>query len=149
MDYLPVFMNVRGQRCVLVGAGEVASRKAALLARTGAYIVVVAPLIRDEVQAIIDEHGGEIHQRAFEDNDINSAVLVIAATDNDAVNRHVSALAKTQQIPVNVVDQTELCSFIVPAIVDRSPVVIAISTGGSSPVLTRQLKEKIEILLPA
>jgi len=149
MDYLPVFMNVRGQRCLLVGAGEVASRKAALLARTGASIVVVAPLIRDEVQHIIDEHGGEIHQREFMDADIDGAVLVIAATDNDAVNLHVSALAKSRQIPVNVVDQTELCSFIVPAIVDRSPVVIAISTGGSSPVLTRAIKEKIEILLPA
>lgn len=149
MDYLPVFMNVRGQRCVLVGAGEVASRKAALLARTGAYIVVVAPLIREEVQAIIDEHGGEIHQREFADTDINDATLVIAATDNDSVNRHVSVLAKSRQIPVNVVDQTALCSFIVPAIVDRSPVVIAISTGGSSPVLTRDIKEKIEILLPS
>lgn len=149
MDYLPVFMNVRNQRCVLVGAGEVASRKAALLARAGAYIVVIAPEIREEVSTIITTHGGEIHRRVFADTDIDNAVLVIAATDNDAVNQHVSALARSRQMPVNVVDQTELCSFIVPAIVDRSPVVVAISTGGSSPVLTRQIKENIEILLPS
>lgn len=149
MDYLPVFLNVRNQRCVLVGAGEVASRKAALLARAGAHIVVIAPQVRHEVQTIVDTHGGEIHQREFVDNDITDAVLVIAATNNHAVNQQVSSLARLRQIPVNVVDEPELCSFIVPAIVDRNPVVVAISTGGNSPVLTRQIKEKIEILLPS
>ena len=149
MDYLPVFMNVKGQRCLLVGAGEVASRKAALLARTGAYLVVVAPWVRDEVRELVTRHHGEIHQREFQDTDLDDVNLVVAATDNDAVNRHVSELARARRLPVNVVDQTELCSFIVPAIVDRSPVVIAISTGGSSPVLTRQIKENIEIMLPA
>lgn len=149
MDYLPVFMDVKGQRCLLVGAGEVASRKAALLARTGAYLVVVAPLVRDEVRDLVTNHQGEIHQRAFQDTDIDDVSLVVAATDNDTVNRHVSELARARRLPVNVVDQTALCSFIVPAIVDRSPVVIAISTGGSSPVLTRQIKENIEIMLPA
>tara|TARA_R110002072_G_scaffold4663_3_gene32404 strand:+ start:11541 stop:12926 length:1386 start_codon:yes stop_codon:yes gene_type:complete len=149
MDYLPVFMNVKGQRCLLVGAGEVASRKAALLARTGAHLVVVAPLVRDEVADIVTLHHGEIHQRKFQDSDLDDVVLVIAATDDSGVNQRVSELARARKIPVNVVDQTDLCSFIVPAIVDRSPVVVAISTGGSSPVLTRQLKEKIEILIPA
>jgi uroporphyrin-III C-methyltransferase/precorrin-2 dehydrogenase/sirohydrochlorin ferrochelatase len=149
MDYLPVFMDVRGQRCLLVGAGEVASRKAALLARTGAYLVVVAPLVRDEVRELVAKHQGEIHLRAFQHTDLDDVSLVVAATDNDAVNRQISELARARRLPVNVVDQTELCSFIVPAIVDRSPVVIAISTGGSSPVLTRQIKENIEIMLPA
>jgi len=149
MDYLPVFMNVKGQRCLLVGAGEVASRKAALLARTGAHLVVVAPLVRDEVADIVTLHHGEVHQRRFQDSDLEDVVLVIAATDDTGVNQRVSELARARKIPVNVVDQTDLCSFIVPAIVDRSPVVVAISTGGTSPVLTRQLKEKIEILIPA
>ncbi|MEX0738062.1 MAG: siroheme synthase CysG [Pseudohongiella sp.] len=149
MDYLPVFMDVRNQRCLLVGAGEVASRKAALLARTGARLIVVAPLIRDEVRELVAQHQGEIHQRPFRDTDLDEVNLVVAATDNDVVNRHVSELARARRLPVNVVDQTDLCSFIVPAIVDRSPVVIAISTGGSSPVLTRQIKENIEIMLPA
>lgn len=149
MDYLPVFMNVRGQRCLLVGAGEVASRKAALLVRTGATLIVVAPWISDAVRELVSEHGGEIHERGFADQDLDDVVLAIAATDDDQVNQRVSVLARERKLPVNVVDQTELCSFIVPAIVDRSPVVVAISTGGSSPVLTRQLKEKIDIMLPA
>lgn len=149
MDYLPVFMNVRDQRCLLVGAGEVASRKAALLVRTGATLVVVAPWISDAVRELVNEHGGEIHERGFADQDLDDVVLAIAATDDDQVNKRVSVLARERKLPVNVVDQTELCSFIVPAIVDRSPVVVAISTGGSSPVLTRQLKEKIDIMLPA
>ena len=149
MNYLPIFMNVQGQRCLLVGAGEVASRKAALLARTGAFIVVVAPRVHEEIRALVNQHGGEIHTREFSDSDLDGVSLVVAATDNDAVNRHVSELAKTRKIPVNVVDNTELCSFIVPAIVDRSPVVVAISTEGSAPVFARQLKEKIEVLLPS
>ncbi|ALO46206.1 siroheme synthase CysG [Pseudohongiella spirulinae] len=149
MDYLPVFMQITGRRCLLVGAGEVASRKAALLLRCGACLIVVAPWVSDAVKALIDTHGGEIHERPFEDSDLEGVVLVVAATDDDQVNRRVSELATARQLPVNVVDQTELCSFIVPAIVDRSPVVVAISTGGSSPVLTRRIKEQIEIQLPA
>jgi uroporphyrin-III C-methyltransferase/precorrin-2 dehydrogenase/sirohydrochlorin ferrochelatase len=149
MDYLPVFMNVRQQRCLLVGAGEVASRKAALLARCGARLVVVAPLVRDDIRELAALHGGEVWQRCFEDTDLDGVCLVIAATDDERVNAHVSDLAKARNLPVNVVDQTDLCSFIVPAIVDRDPVLIAISTGGSSPVLTRQLKEKIEVAVPA
>lgn len=149
MDYLPVFMNVRGQRCLLVGAGEVASRKAALLVRTGATLIVVAPWISDAVRELVSKHGGELHERGFADHDLDDVVLAVAATDDDEVNRRVSLLARERRLPVNVVDQTALCSFIVPAIVDRSPVVVAISTGGSSPVLTRQLKEKIDIMLPS
>ena len=149
MNYLPIFMKVQNQRCLLVGAGEVASRKAALLARTGAFIVVVAPRIHEEIRALVDRHGGEIHVREFLDSDLDEVSLVVAATDDDAVNRHVSELARSRKIPVNVVDNPELCSFIVPAIVDRSPVVVAISTEGSSPVFARQLKEKIEVLLPS
>src|SRR5690606_18480407 len=149
MNYLPVFLQVQGQRCVLVGAGEVASRKAALLARTGALLVVVAPQIHEQIRELVQRHGGEIHQREFVDTDLEGAALVIAATNDHNVNRHVSGLARSRNIPVNVVDNPDLCSFIVPAIVDRSPVVVAISTEGSSPVFARQLKEKIEVLLPS
>ncbi|MAO41250.1 MAG: uroporphyrinogen-III C-methyltransferase [Pseudohongiella sp.] len=149
MDYLPLFMNVTHRRCLLVGAGEVASRKAALLSRCGAHLVVVAPWISDEVRALAAQTELELHERPFQDGDLEEVDLVIAATDDPAVNIRVSELARQRRLPVNVVDQPDLCSFIVPAIVDRSPVVIAISTGGSSPVLTRRIKEQIEILLPA
>jgi len=149
VDYLPVFMDIRGQTCLLAGGGEVALRKANLLLRAGAVLRVVAPEIRPELQALLAEHGGEIRQRCFEPQDLDGVVLAIAGTSDDAANRQISELARARQLPVNVVDQKPLCSFIVPAIVDRSPVVVAISTGGSSPVLTRQLKEKIETILPS
>src|SRR5690554_760459 len=134
MDYLPIFMNLRGKRCLLVGAGEVASRKAALLARAGVQLVVVAPAVRDDIRTLVSElqsaQGAELHQREFREQDIDNVVLVVAATGDPEVNRRVSELANARQLPVNVVDQPELCSFIMPAIVDRSPVLVAISTGG-------------------
>lgn len=149
MDYLPVFMDIRDRPCLLAGGGEVALRKATLLARAGARIVVVAPEICEALRGLIESQGGVIHVRPFADADLDDMVLAIAATDDDGVNRRISRLARDRALPVNVVDQPELCTFIVPAIVDRSPVVISISTGGSSPVLTRRLKEEIERAVPA
>jgi len=153
MDYLPIFMNLRGKRCLLVGAGEVASRKAALLARAGVQLVVVAPAVRDDIRTLVSElqsaQGAELHQREFREQDIDNVVLVVAATGDPEVNRRVSELANARQLPVNVVDQPELCSFIMPAIVDRSPVLVAISTGGNSPMLTRHLKEQMDLTLPS
>lgn len=150
MDYLPVFMNVRAQRCLLVGAGEVASRKAAILARAGAALVVVAPEVREDIRQLVAElDGSEIHQREFHPDDLEGVALVVAATADSNVNKQISALARERQLPVNVVDQPDLCSFIMPAIVDRSPVLVAISTGGNSPMLTRHLKEQMDLMLPA
>lgn len=149
MDYLPVFMNIRDRPCLLVGGGEVALRKATLLSRAGGRLLVVAPEVCSELRELVEDTAGVIHQRPFADADLGDVALVVAATSDDEVNRRVSALARSRALPVNVVDQPDLCTFIVPAIVDRSPVVIAISTGGSSPVLTRQLKENIEQAIPA
>lgn len=149
MDYLPIFMDIRHRPCLLVGGGEVALRKATLLSRAGGRLVVVAPEVCRELRELVESAGGLIHQRAFADADLGDVALVVAATSDNAVNRRISELARQRSLPVNVVDQPDLCTFIVPAIVDRSPVVIAISTGGSSPVLTRQLKEKIEQTIPA
>lgn len=148
MDYLPLFMDIKHRTCLLVGGGEVALRKGALLHRCGARLVVVAPEVGEDLRSLAEDCGGEIHQRVFEDSDLEGVALVIAATSDVAVNQHISELAQSTSLPVNVVDQPDLCTFIVPAIVDRSPVVLAISTGGSSPVLTRQLKEKLEIMIP-
>lgn len=153
MDYLPVFMELRGRRCLLVGAGEVGSRKAALLARAGVNLVVVAPSVRDDVRALVQAlqagQGAELHEREFRDQDLEGMWLVVAATGDSEVNRHISRLATERRLPVNVVDQPELCSFIMPAIVDRSPVLLAISTGGNSPMLTRHLKEQLDLTLPS
>lgn len=149
MDYLPVFLDIKGRTCLLVGGGEVALRKGTLLHRAGAVLRVVAPQVRDELRDLAESSGGEIHQRPFEASDLDDVSIAVAGTNDESVNEQVSRLARERAVPVNVVDRPELCTFIVPAIVDRSPVVIAISTGGSSPVLTRQLKEKLEIVIPA
>lgn len=148
MDYLPVFLNIRDQSCLLAGGGDVALRKASLLARAGGRLLVVAPEVNPALLELVERNGGEVRRRSFAGEDMDEAALVIAATDDETLNERISVLAKQRGLPVNVVDRPALCSFIVPAVVDRSPVVVAVSTGGSSPVLTRQLKEKLEIMLP-
>ncbi len=133
----------------MVGGGEVALRKARLLDRAGGRLLVVAPSVDEALEELVEGNGGEVRRRPFQETDLRDAALVIAASSDQAVNEQLSALAEARKLPVNVVDQPSLCRFIVPAVVDRSPVVVAISTGGASPVLTRQLKEKLEIMLPA
>lgn len=149
MQFLPVFLNVRAQNCLVVGGGEVACRKALLLDRAGARLRVVAPRVNENLESLVIAGAGELRLREFRESDLDGVFLVVAATDDEAVNAAVSVAAKNRGLPVNVVDKPSLCSFIVPSIVDRSPVVIAISSGGTSPILTRRIKEKIETLVPA
>ncbi len=148
MDFLPVFMNVRDRHCLVVGAGDVAGRKIRLLLQAGARVHVVAPHSAADVAAMMAR--GEISYREgpFEAGDLDDAMLVIAATNDSAVNEQVSTLARQANIPVNVVDAPKLCSFILPSIIDRSPVMLAVSSGGSSPVLARLLKARLESLIP-
>jgi uroporphyrin-III C-methyltransferase/precorrin-2 dehydrogenase/sirohydrochlorin ferrochelatase len=148
MDLLPIFLNIKSKKCVVVGGGEVAFRKATLLLRAGADLSIVAPVLSDELHKLCVDRDCKITIREFEEVDINNAILVVAATDDLKTNEHVSVIASKLNIPVNVVDQPHLCSFIMPSIVDRSPIVIAISSGGSSPILTRKLKELNEIMIP-
>ena len=135
MDYLPIFMNLRGQRCLVVGGGAVAARKASLLLKAGAQVRVVAPRLTAVIQALesaITEV--ELIRVPFNPRHLDGCALVVAATDRQAVNRRVHALAVARGMPVNVVDQPALCSFIFPAIVDRAPLIIAVSSGGVAPV---------------
>ena len=149
MDYLPIFLKVDDRKCLVVGGGKVAARKVALLNRAGARITTVSPALCDDLHAL-QEDGAITHvAREFQDEDLNDCVLAIAATDEKAVNRRVSDLAHAQHIPVNVVDSPDLCSFIMPSIIDRSPVQIAVSTGGASPVLARLLRSRLESFIPA
>jgi uroporphyrin-III C-methyltransferase/precorrin-2 dehydrogenase/sirohydrochlorin ferrochelatase len=149
MKYLPVFLRLEGRSCLVVGGGKVAARKVAMLLRAGAKISVVAPALCDELDKLRDSGRILYTCREFRDEDIDGRVLVIAATDNEAVNRQVSLVADSQRIPVNVVDTPELCSFIVPSVVDRSPVQVAVSTGGASPVLARLLRARLESFIPS
>jgi len=148
MDYLPIFLKLSGRPCAVVGGGDVAARKVELLLAAGARVTVTAPELCGALAE--SQRLGRISHRAevFAPTALEGVALVIAATDDRSVNAEVSRLAQAQSIPVNVVDDPELCSFILPAIVDRSPVLIAVSTGGASPVLARLLRARLETLIP-
>ncbi|HXU94567.1 MAG TPA: siroheme synthase CysG [Gallionella sp.] len=145
MDFLPIFADVRNKLCLVAGGGQVATRKAGVLLDAGAKVRVVAPEIEN---ALTERHGVEAILAHFEPRHLDGAMLVIAATNDRNVNRQVSELAQARNIPVNVVDDPELCSFIMPAILDRSPLMVAFSSGGASPVLTRMMRGKLETVLP-
>jgi uroporphyrin-III C-methyltransferase/precorrin-2 dehydrogenase/sirohydrochlorin ferrochelatase len=145
MDYFPIFLNLKGKPCLVVGGGDIAFRKASVLAQAGAQITVVAP----DIQGQFDTLPNVRHiQAPFEPAHLDDMTLAIAATNDEAANASVSREAQARNIPVNVVDNPELCSFIMPSILDRSPVMVAFSSGGASPVLTRMLRGKLETLIP-
>lgn len=156
MDFLPVFLDIRNRNCVVVGGGEIATRKVALLLRAGARVTLIAPHLGEELEKQAKkEFQGEAGERrivhrceSFRSAHLADAALAIAATDDPEVNRTVSEAAKLRNIPVNVVDNPALCSFIMPAIIDRSPIQVAISSGGKSPVLTRLLRARLEAMIP-
>ncbi len=149
MQYLPVCLRLKGSPVVLVGGGTVATRKARLLLKAGATLTVVAPEITAELEAMLAEHGGNWQQGRYAETDLHGRVLVVAATPDRTVNEQIHSHATALNLPVNVVDSPELCSFIFPSIVDRDPLIIAISSSGRSPVLGRLLRRKIEALVPA
>jgi uroporphyrin-III C-methyltransferase/precorrin-2 dehydrogenase/sirohydrochlorin ferrochelatase len=149
MDYLPIFMDLRDRRCLVVGGGEVAARKVHLLLEAGARVQVVAPELASELRESLA--AGRIAHRAggFEESDLQDMHLVIAATDDRELNARVASLTDACRVPVNVVDDPALCRFIMPAIVDRSPVLMAVTSGGVSPVLARLIRGRLESLIPA
>lgn len=148
MDYFPIFLDLKQRRCLLVGGGDVATRKGRLLSKAGAVLRVVAPDISAELRELVAQHHGEIFEREYQASDLNDCVIAIAATDIEPLNEKISQDAKVRNIPVNVVDSPALCTYITPAIIDRSPLVIAISSGGESPVLARLIRAKLETLIP-
>jgi len=149
MDYLPIFLKIEDRPCLVIGGGKVAARKIALLVRASAHITVVSPELCANVKALVDRDNVTCIERQFREEDMDGVVLVIAATDDADVNRRVSELARQHRIPVNVVNAPDLGSFIMPSIIDRSPVQIAVSTGGASPVLARLLRARLESFIPA
>ncbi|MDD2801198.1 MAG: siroheme synthase CysG [Methylobacter sp.] len=148
MDYFPVFMKLQGQPCLVVGAGEIAARKIELLLKADAKITVIAREISSHVAELQAAHGLNVLQKSFVLEDLIGFRLVISATDNRQTNELVAQTASQQNIPVNVVDSPDLCSFIFPAIIDRSPIIAAVTSGGSAPVLARLLRAKIETVIP-
>lgn len=148
MQYFPLFVDTTQLKVLLIGAGEVASRKLELLGRTEAHITVIATEISVEVQAYADKMRISLIQRAVEDKDIDDVDLIYLATANNELNAHLAHLATAKGIWVNVVDSPELCRFITPSIVDRGRLQIAISTAGAAPVFARELRSRIESWLP-
>jgi uroporphyrin-III C-methyltransferase/precorrin-2 dehydrogenase/sirohydrochlorin ferrochelatase len=148
MDYFPLFIKLNQRNCLVVGAGEIAARKIELLSRAGAIITVIASQIGDSVKAMKDSHQLIIKEKTFAETDASGFQLIVSATNNSATNILVAATATKLDILVNVVDNPDLCSFIFPAIIDRSPIIAAVSSGGASPVLARLLRAKIESIIP-
>lgn len=149
MDFLPLFHNLKGRMVLVVGGGEIALRKARLLSDAGAVLRVVAPEIEPQLVELVEQGAGQPRLRGYGRDDLAGCVLAIAATDDESLNAQVSQDAKALGMPVNVVDSPELCTVIFPAIVDRSPLMIAVSSGGDAPVLARLMRARIETWIPA
>ena len=149
MDTLPIFMNMRGRRAAVIGGGDVSARKCALLRAAGARITVTAPALCTTLAAQVERGEIEWVQAAYTPKALDDVDIVVAATNDRPVNAEVSCDAQRRHLPVNVVDDPELCSFIMPAIVDRSPLIVAVSTGGSAPVLARLVRARLEAVIPA
>ncbi|AZZ45760.1 siroheme synthase CysG [Pseudomonas sp. NPDC047961] len=149
MDFLPLFHNLKGRPVLVVGGGEIALRKARLLSEAGAVLRVVAPEVEAQLSELVAQGGGQTIIRGYLAGDLSGCVLAIAATDDEPLNEQVSKDAQALGMPVNVVDSPQLCTVIFPAIVDRSPLMIAVSSGGDAPVLARLMRARIETWVPA
>ena len=148
MDYLPLFAELKEKPVLVIGGGDIAARKIMFLRRAGANVQVVAAALSEEVAALVERQEIQWRAHEFEEQLLDDVFLAIAATDDDALNQRVSTAANARYRLVNVVDNQPLCSVVFPSIVDRSPLLIAIFSGGSAPVLSRLIREKIEALLP-
>ncbi len=152
MDHLPAFLDIKGQGALVVGGGcGAAARKARLLIKAGARVTVVCPHPTPDPELLSMARGGavELHRRAFAAADVTGRAVVVSAIGSEAGDAIVSRTAKAAGVPVNVVDAPGLSSFIMPAIVERDAVTVAISSGGTAPVLARSIRAKIERMLPA
>ncbi len=149
MQALPIFFNIKNRHCVVIGGGDVATRKINMLLKADADVTVVSPSVVAVIQGLLELGKVKVIKADYEKNQLIGACLVVAATDNQAVNEAVSHDAQALNIPVNVVDAPDLCTFTMGSIIDRSPVVIAVSSEGNAPVLARYIRTKIETMLPA
>jgi precorrin-2 dehydrogenase len=145
--YYPIFLDVEDRVVVIIGGGNVCARKAETMLRYGARVTVVSPEFTDEIEVWARNGAIEIKRKPYDAGDLDGASIVIASTDDQRVNEQIAADCRARRIPVNVVDVTPLCEFIVPAIVDNGSVHIAISTGGKSPALARTLKEDLQRMI--
>ena len=148
MEYLPIFAEVKDRPVLVIGGGEIAARKITFLLRAEAKVQIVAETLMPELAEKVEREEIQWRATVFEEHQLDDVFLVIAATEDDELNQRVYVAANARYRLVNVVDNQALCSFVFPSIVDRSPLLVAISSSGKAPVLSRILREKIEALLP-
>ena len=141
--YYPVFLNLTGKRCVIIGGGTIAEGKISKLKETGAQVTIISPDATPAIQKLAKKGVVEWTAREYRPGDLEGAFLGIAATDKRQVNQQIFQEATELGVVLNVVDDPELCAFIAPSIVQRGPVTVAISTGGTSPALARKLRESL------
>ena len=144
MQYYPAYLELRGHPCVVIGGGEIAERKVTSLLDAGARVTVVSPTLTPALGALAETHEIVHHPRAYRLGDLAGAWLAFAATDDEAVHAAIATEAADARVFLNVVDRPRLCSFIVPAIVERTPVTVAVSTGGASPALAKRLARELD-----
>jgi uroporphyrin-III C-methyltransferase/precorrin-2 dehydrogenase/sirohydrochlorin ferrochelatase len=149
MQSFPLFLSLRDRRALAVGGGEAAARKIELLMSAGARVSLIAETVNGEIAQLIAEGRISWAGRGFDDSDLEGVALVVVASDDEGLQARVSAAAQARCLPVNVVDRPRLSSFTMPAIVDRGPVTVAVSTGGTAPALARKVRAEIERALPA
>lgn len=142
--YYPIYLDIEDREVLIVGGGEVCARKAATLLRYGARVRVISPEVSGEVRSMASEGAIRLLEKRYDSDDLAGSALVIASTDDPCVNARVARDSRRKGIPVNVVDVTHLCDFIVPSVIEEGSIQIAISTGGKSPALARKLREAIE-----
>ncbi len=143
-NYYPVCLNLKGKPCLVVGAGKVAGRKVRSLLEAGARVTVVSPEAEKEIEQAAGEGSIVWKRKVFSDSDLEGNFLVVGATDDRELNRRIFSLADSAGVLVNVVDEPELCNFIVPAVLRRGDFQIAVSSGGASPVLARAVRDDLE-----
>lgn len=150
MGYFPFFVDLSGRNCLIVGGGTIALRKAQSVLEYGAKVFVVAPDISSGFNTLKEEYGShiELFEKAFEKKDIEDKFFVVAATDDEKINEKVSEICFEKNILVNTVDRKEYCNFYFPSIVRNGDIVVGVSSGGNSPVLARELRKKIEDVIP-
>lgn len=142
--YYPIYLDIEDRRVLIVGGGNVCARKAETMLKYGARVTIVSPAFTDEIEEWARGGRLQLRRRAYEESDLDGAAMVIASTDDPCVNARIARDCRRRRIPINVVDVTHLCEFIVPAIVERGSIQVAVSTGGKSPALARTLKEDLQ-----
>ncbi|MDQ3283214.1 MAG: bifunctional precorrin-2 dehydrogenase/sirohydrochlorin ferrochelatase [Acidobacteriota bacterium] len=145
--YYPIYIDIEDREVIIIGGGNVCARKAETMMKYGARVTVVSPEFTDEIEGWASEGCLRLRRKTYDHSDLQGAKMVIASTDDTSVNEQIAHDCRARNIPVNVVDVTPLCEFIIPAIVESGAIQIAVSTGGKSPAVARTLKEDLQKMI--